>query len=174
MKANGVKPKAVTFTGLLSACCHAGLVEEGLCLFNRMERFRVEPLIQHYGCIVDLLGQIGHLEEAYEFIVGMQVEGDAVLWRSLLNACKVHGDVVMGEKVAKVLLGIQTEASFVSKIDAYEDYIALSNVYASAERWEDVEMENGCKQYISCQVYIQELYNCILYTIAFVIQRCLQ
>ncbi|KAM7491336.1 hypothetical protein LguiA_034257 [Lonicera macranthoides] len=140
MKANGVKPNAVTFTSLLSACCYAGLVEEGLCLFNRMERFRVVPLIQHYGCIVDLLGRIGHLEEAYEFIVGMRVEGDAVLWRSLLNACKVHGHVVMGERVAKVLLGIQKEESFVSKIDAVEDYIALSNVYASAERWEDVEM----------------------------------
>ncbi|KAA8544915.1 hypothetical protein F0562_019690 [Nyssa sinensis] len=141
MEANGIKPNEVTFTSLFSACCHAGLLAEGLCLFHSMEtKFGITPLIQHYGCVVDLLGRAGHLKEAYEFITCMQVEPDEVLWRSLLNACKVHGDVVMGEKVGKLLLQMQHEQSFVDLSGKGEDFIALSNVYASAERWEDVEM----------------------------------
>ncbi|KAK2987576.1 hypothetical protein RJ640_012346 [Escallonia rubra] len=143
MKACGIKPNEVTFTSLLSACRHAGLVDEGLCLFYSMERYGVTPLVRHYGCIVDLLGRAGHLIEAYEFISGMRVERDAVLWRSLLNACRVHGNVVMGEKVAEVLLHIQPHENCVRIHDASEDYVALSNVYASAERWEDVEMVRG-------------------------------
>ncbi|GMP61655.1 hypothetical protein CsSME_00024032 [Camellia sinensis var. sinensis] len=141
MEVSGVKPNAVTFTSLFSACCHAGLVEEGLCLFHSMEsKFGVEPLIQHYGCVVDLLGRAGHLEEAFNFIKDMGFEPDVVLWRSLLNSCKVHGDVVMGEKVGKILLRLVPEKGVVELSDASEDYIALSNVYASAEKWEDVEM----------------------------------
>ncbi|XP_057510024.1 pentatricopeptide repeat-containing protein At3g18970 [Actinidia eriantha] len=141
MKQNGVKPNEVTFTSLFASCCHVGLVEEGLSLFQNMERtFGVVPRVQHYGCIVDLLGKAGHLEAAYEFINDMGIEPDAVLWRSLLNSCKVHGDVVMGEKVGKILLNLQNEKRVVDLGDVSEDYIALSNVYATGERWEDVEM----------------------------------
>ncbi|XP_048225780.1 pentatricopeptide repeat-containing protein At3g18970 [Ricinus communis] len=141
MGASGIKPNAVTFTSLFSACCHSGLVEEGLHLFHNMKgKFGIEPGIQHYGCIVDLLGKGGHLKEAYEFIAGMPMEPDAILWRCLLSACKVHGDVVMGEKVAKILLHLQPEKNSVESDDSSEDYVALSNVYASAERWEDVEI----------------------------------
>ncbi|XAR54091.1 hypothetical protein NMG60_11029096 [Bertholletia excelsa] len=143
MEAHGVKPNAVTFTSLFLACCHAGLVKEGLYLFHSMEgRFGVEPLIQHYGCIVDLLGRSGHLEEAYKFILSMKREGDAILWRSLMNACKVHGDVVMGEKVGSILLSLQPKQKkdALDLDDLSEDYVALSNVYASCGRWKDVEM----------------------------------
>lgn len=143
MEAYGIKPNEVTFTSLLSACCHAGLVEEGLSLFDSMDRFGVVALRQHYGCIVDLLGRAGHLQEAYDFISNMKVKPDAILWRSLLGACKVHGDMLIGEKVAKVLLHIQPGQKFVSTsniAEMSEDYIALSNVYASADRWEDVKM----------------------------------
>ena len=138
---DGVKPNAVTFTGLFSACCHAGLVKEGLQLFHTMQssKFRVMPRMQHYGCIVDLLGRAGHLKEAYEFIKRMPVQPDSILWRSLLSACKVHGDVAMGEEVGKLLLQLQPQQSFADFVAASEDFIALSNVYASAERWEDAE-----------------------------------
>ncbi|CAN6724843.1 unnamed protein product [Malus baccata var. baccata] len=111
MEGSGIKPNAVTLTGLLSACCHSGLLEEGLW----------------------------HLKEAYEFIVRMPVEPDAVLWRSLLSACNLHGDVAVGDKVGKKLLGIQSEQSSAESTLKSEDYVALSNIYASAER-EDVEM----------------------------------
>ncbi|KAL6278807.1 hypothetical protein ACE6H2_022408 [Prunus campanulata] len=141
MEAYGIKPNAVTFTSLLSACCHSGLVEEGLHLFHMMKsNFDVMPQMQHYGCIVDMLSRRGYWKEAYEFIVGMPVEPDAVLWRSLLSACKVHGDVAMGEKVGKKLLHIQSAQTCADLTLKSEDYVALSNIYAYAERWEDVEM----------------------------------
>ncbi|CAN1761460.1 Pentatricopeptide repeat-containing protein At3g18970 [Linum perenne] len=138
MAGSGIKPNLVTFTSLLSACCHAGLVEEGLCLFEIMEaEFRLRPALQHYGCIVDLLGKAGHLREAYRFIKGMPVAADAVLWRSLLSTSVVHGDVELGEEVGKILLQLHREIRDSS--DASEDYLALSNIFASAERWNEVE-----------------------------------
>ncbi|KAL8095365.1 hypothetical protein AgCh_036731 [Apium graveolens] len=143
MEGHGIVPNAVTFTSLLSACCHSGLVEEGLSLFYSMERFGVVPKRQHYGCIVDLLGRAGHLEEAYNFIDNMQVERDAILWRSLLSACNVHGDLLTGEKVRQVLLHMQTEQITMCSgdvADMSEDYIALSNMYALADRWDDVKI----------------------------------
>ncbi|KAM1353998.1 hypothetical protein ACFX2H_033404 [Malus domestica] len=140
MEGSGIKPNAVTLTGLLSASCHSGLLEEGLYLFHLMEsKFGVSPRMQHYGCIVDMLSRGGHLKEAYEFIVRMLVEPDAVLWRSLLSACNLHGDVAVGDKVGKKLLGIQSEQSSAESTLKSEDYVALSNNYAYAER-EDVEM----------------------------------
>ncbi|KAH7571905.1 hypothetical protein JRO89_XS04G0164900 [Xanthoceras sorbifolium] len=137
MRVCSVKPNAVTFTSLLSACCHAGLVEEGLGLFDKMKsKWGLEPHIQHYGCIVDLLGRAGRLNEAYEFIMGMPVKPDAILWRSLLSACNVHGDIAMGEKVGNILLQLQPESI---SSGTSEDYVALSNVYASAGKWQEVE-----------------------------------
>ncbi|PNY02182.1 pentatricopeptide repeat-containing protein at3g18970-like protein [Trifolium pratense] len=139
MESDGVRPNETTFTSLLSACCHAGLVEEGLQLFRDMEqKFGVVPRIQHYGCVVDLLGKNGNLNEAYDFILAMPISPDAVIWRSLLSACKIHGDVVMGEKVGRFLLQFK-EHSYAELAHKSEDYVALSNVYASAERWNDVE-----------------------------------
>lgn len=137
MGACGLKPNAVTFTSLLLACCHAGLVEEGLHLFYSMSKFNVTPRMQHYGCIIDLLSRTGLLKEAYEFIMGMPVEPDAILWRSLLSASRIHGDVAMAEKVGKVLLQIHPEERSLDVTS--EDYVALSNIYASAGKWEDVE-----------------------------------
>ncbi|XP_031268876.1 pentatricopeptide repeat-containing protein At3g18970-like [Pistacia vera] len=140
MRACGVKPNAVTFTSLFSACCHSGLIEEGLHLFHNMKtKFGVEPCIQHYGCIVDLLGRAGHLKEAYDFIKGIPVKTDAILWRSFLSACHVHGNVVMAEKVGNILLQLQPELTSPDMRGTSEDYVALSNVYASAERWLEVE-----------------------------------
>ncbi|OMO96334.1 hypothetical protein COLO4_15348 [Corchorus olitorius] len=141
MESSGVKPNPVTFTSLFAACCHAGLVEEGLHLFHNMRsRFGVTPQIQHYGCIVDLLGRAGHLNEAYDFIIEMPMKPDAISWRSLLSASNVHGDVAMAEKVGKILLRLEPTIRHVDMADTSEDYVALSNVYASAGRWQQVEM----------------------------------
>ncbi|XP_060966052.1 pentatricopeptide repeat-containing protein At3g18970 isoform X1 [Cannabis sativa] len=137
MGASRLKPNAVSFTSLLLACCHSGLVEEGLCLFSSMSKFNVTPQMQHYGCIVDLLSRNGLLKEAYEFIMGMPVEPDAILWRSLLSATRIHGDVAMGEKVGKLLIRVHPERSSLNGTS--EDYVALSNIYASAGKWEGVE-----------------------------------
>ncbi|XVE62814.1 hypothetical protein DITRI_Ditri06bG0150100 [Diplodiscus trichospermus] len=136
-----IKPNPVTFTSLFSACCHAGLVEEGLHLFHNMRsRFGLKPQIQHYGCIVDLLGKAGHLNEAYDVIIEMPMKPDAILWRSLLSACNVHGDVAMAERVGNILFRLEPPKSSAHMPLTSEDYVALSNIYASAGRWQQVEM----------------------------------
>ncbi|KAK1432629.1 hypothetical protein QVD17_09527 [Tagetes erecta] len=138
MANSGILPNSVTFTSLLLACSQAGLVEEGLALFHKMKtKFCVVPLSHHYGCVVDLLGRAGHLDDAFRFIVSEKVESDEVLWRSLLHACRLHNDIVMGERVAKILIEIKPGAD-VDACDRSEDYVALSNMCASAGRWEEV------------------------------------
>ncbi|KAI3784578.1 hypothetical protein L1987_43679 [Smallanthus sonchifolius] len=138
MTDSGVLPNSVTFTSLLLACSQAGLVEEGLSLFHKMKtKFCVVPLSHHYGCIVDLLARAGHLDDAFKFIIGEKVESDEVLWRSLLHACRLHNDVVMGERVAKILIAMKPEVDL-EACDRSEDYVALSNMCASAGRWEEV------------------------------------
>ncbi|CAA6660448.1 unnamed protein product [Spirodela intermedia] len=128
MLAEGVSPNAVTFTCLLSACCHAGLVNEGLHLFETMSRrFGVAPSVQHYGCVVDLLARVGMVEEALRFVTDMPMAPDAVLWRTLLCACK--------EATAA---GRGPDGPPCGAAAACEDYIALSNIYAAGGMWGDV------------------------------------
>ncbi|XP_020591809.1 pentatricopeptide repeat-containing protein At3g18970-like [Phalaenopsis equestris] len=140
MENEGIAPNAITFTSLLSACCHAGLVEVGLRLFDEMQsRFNVVPAMQHYGCIVDLLGRAGMVEEAHEFIKNMPMQPDAVVWRALLGACKIHGEAGLGSKIGKILIGLKQRTEPLP-CTSCEDFIALSNLYALAERWEEVHM----------------------------------
>lgn len=141
MLAEGVSPNAVTFTCLLSACCHAGLVNEGLRLFETMSRrFGVAPSVQHYGCVVDLLARVGMVEEALRFVTDMPMAPDAVLWRTLLGACKVHGLVALGEEIGGKLLQLETgtDEPPYGGAAACEDYIALSNIYAAGGMWGEV------------------------------------
>ncbi|XP_057977393.1 pentatricopeptide repeat-containing protein At1g31920 [Malania oleifera] len=129
----GLKPDNVTYVGVLSACSHAGLVKEGLQCFDRMKfEHRIEPTLQHYGCMVELLGRAGKLKEAFELIKSMPMEPNDVVWRSLLGACKVHQELEIGELAAKKLFQLKTQNA--------GDYLALSNIYARARRWEDVAM----------------------------------
>lgn len=139
MQEQCIMPNAVTFTCLLAACCHAGLVQEGLHLFELMQiRFGLKPQVQHYSCVVDLLGRTGMVDEAYDVIRNMPIEPDAVVWRTLLSACKMHNCVELAAEAAGKLL--QTDQASPAAIDTCEDFVALSNVYASAERWDDVLM----------------------------------
>ncbi|GAV86376.1 PPR domain-containing protein/PPR_2 domain-containing protein/DYW_deaminase domain-containing protein, partial [Cephalotus follicularis] len=142
---NGLEPDDVVYVGVLSACGHAGLVDEGLLYFERIKsEYEIEPTIQHYGCMVDLLGRAGMLNEALELIKSMHIKPTDVIWRSLLSACKVHQNLELGEIAAKNLL--QSNSSNPS------DYLLLSNMYAGAQRWEDVARTrskiatNGFKQ----------------------------
>ncbi|KAH0880366.1 hypothetical protein HID58_067760 [Brassica napus] len=136
MAESGIKPNVVSFTSLLSAYRHNGLVQEGLELFQSMRaRFGVTPIIQHYGCIVDLLGKAGRLQEAYEFVLAMPIKPDAIMLRSLCNACSIYGETVMGEEIGKALIKMELE----EKGDESEDYVALSNVLASKGKWVEVE-----------------------------------
>ncbi|PSS01360.1 Pentatricopeptide repeat-containing protein [Actinidia chinensis var. chinensis] len=141
MLEQGLEPDDVAYVGMLSACSHAGLVEEGLQCFERMKvEHGIVPTIQHYGCMVDLMGRAGKLNEAYAFIKSIPIEPNDVLWRTLLGACKVHQNVEMGEVAARSLFLLNSHNA--------SDYVALSNTYAQAQRWSDVSKtwkEMACK-----------------------------
>ncbi|XP_034699259.1 pentatricopeptide repeat-containing protein At1g31430 [Vitis riparia] len=134
MEQTGVKPDDITFIGVLSACSHGGLVEEGRKHFRSMTAvYRIEPKLEHYGCLIDLLGRAGQLDEAEELIEkSPNVNNEVIvpLYGALLSACRTHGNVEMGERVAKRLVGIESGDSSVHTL--------LANIYASADRWEDV------------------------------------
>lgn len=145
MLQEGLQPDDVVYVGVLSSCSQAGLVDEGLQFFDRMKsEHKIEPTIQHYGCLVDLLGRAGRLDEAFELIKNMPMEPNDVLWRSLLGACKAHCNVQLGETAAENLLQVNSHNA--------SDYLVLSNMYAQAQRWEDVALtrtkiaQNGLSQ----------------------------
>ncbi len=125
MKQEGVKPDSLTFTGLLTACSHVGLVEEGRCYFRSITQdYGITPAMQHYGSMVDLLGRAGRLDEAADFIEKMPFEADASVWGALLGACKIHCNVELAECAAKRLLVLDP--------DNGSWYVLLSNIYAAA------------------------------------------
>lgn len=125
-----VRPDAVTYLAALCACNHAGLVEDGVRLFNSMAGCGVKPNVKHYGSVADLLGRAGRLEEAYGIINSMTVMPDIVLWQSLLGASKTYGNVDMAEIASRKLVEMGSKSC--------GDFVLLSNVYAARERWDDV------------------------------------
>ncbi|XP_060172188.1 pentatricopeptide repeat-containing protein At4g33170-like [Lycium barbarum] len=131
MKSVGLKPDSVTFLELLIACNHAGLVNEGLDYFNTMnEIYGVTPDIEHFSCLIDLLGRAGRLKDAEEYMQRYPFGNDSVILGCLLSACRLHGDVVIGERMAKKLLQLQPVST--------SPYVLLSNLYASDEKWDSV------------------------------------
>eukprot|EP01018_Ginkgo_biloba_P030400 Gb_19693 [translate_table: standard] len=131
MQQAGVKPDDITFVAVLSACSHAGLVNEGWQYFDQMSRdYGIIPRVEHYACMVDLLGRAGRLEEAHEFIKNMPIKPDAGVWGALLGACRVYCSTKLGELVAEHLLELEPEND--------GNYVLLSNIYAAAGRWDDV------------------------------------
>ncbi|KAK8546982.1 hypothetical protein V6N13_099727 [Hibiscus sabdariffa] len=102
MRKEGVQPDEITFLGLLYACSHNGLLDEGWRFFYSMsDKYRIFPGIKHYGCMVDLLARTGRLDEAYKFIDELPIKPTPILWRTLLAACSSHGDVELGKSVIK-------------------------------------------------------------------------
>lgn len=134
MEQTGGRPDDITFIGVLSACSHGGLVAEGRKFFASMrDKYQIEPKLEHYGCLVDLLGRAGLLDEAEELIKEIPKGRNEIivpLYSALLSACRTYGNVKMGERLAKLLEEIELSDSSVHTL--------LANIYASAERWEDV------------------------------------
>ncbi|XAR67045.1 hypothetical protein NMG60_11013458 [Bertholletia excelsa] len=132
MKEAGMRPNYVTFVGVLSACVHGGTVREGEYYFNMMKKdYGIEPKLQHYGCMVDLFGRAGLLEEARKMVEEMPMEANVVIWGCLMGACEKYGNVKMGKWVAKHL----------QELEPWNDgvYVALSNIYANNGLWREVE-----------------------------------
>ncbi|KAL5722718.1 hypothetical protein ACHQM5_006204 [Ranunculus cassubicifolius] len=131
MEGMGVMPNEVTFLAVLNACSHGGLVSEGKYFLDRMTRvYGFSPGIEHYGCVIDMLGRAGLIEEAYELIKSLPIERDSVAWRALLAACKIYGNIELGETVRRVLMELNDEHP--------SDSILLSGSYASQGRWDDI------------------------------------
>ncbi|PPS08253.1 hypothetical protein GOBAR_AA12387 [Gossypium barbadense] len=131
MLASGEKPDHVTMIGVLCACSHAGLLEDGRHHFSSMSREHgLVPLKDHYTCMVDLLGRAGCLDEAKNLIETMPMKPDVVVWGSLLGACKVHRNIRLGKYVTEKILEIDPSNS--------GPYVLLSNMYAELGKWGDV------------------------------------
>ncbi|XP_044492437.1 pentatricopeptide repeat-containing protein At5g08510 [Mangifera indica] len=131
MLREGPGPDDVTFVGLFLACTHGGMVKKGRELFESMEkRFDIPPKLEHFGCMVDLLGRAGQLQEAYDLIQTMPMKPDSVVWGALLGACSFHVNVELGEIAAESLF----------KLEPWNpgNFVILSNIYASAGKWDGV------------------------------------
>ncbi|KAJ7972345.1 Pentatricopeptide repeat [Quillaja saponaria] len=126
-----IRPDEVTFVALLCACAHSGLVEDGKQLFESMLRaYDIKPQIEHYGCMVDLLGRDGRLDEAYGLIQNIPFKANSVIWRAFLGACKIHGYVELAEIAGQKLLEMEP--------DHGARYVMLSNMLANTNQWEEV------------------------------------
>ncbi|KAK9105276.1 hypothetical protein Scep_022120 [Stephania cephalantha] len=149
MQLEGFKPDGFTFIALLLACGHAGLVEEGLEYFSEMQtKHGIEPKIEHYTCIVDMLSRAAQFDRALRVVERMPVEPDAGILSALLSACRIHGNLSLGEQISEKLL----------KLDPYkaENYVLVSNLFARSGRWDNVRRlrgrmkEMGLKKDVGC------------------------
>ncbi|XP_050204710.1 pentatricopeptide repeat-containing protein At4g19191, mitochondrial-like [Mercurialis annua] len=128
---SGLKPNHITFLSVLQACTHGGFLEKGWECFNMMtEIYKINPGLDHYSCMVDLLGRKGKIKEAFEFVQAMPIKPDAAIWSSLLSSCKIYQNVQIGEYAAHRVIEMEPHVSY--------PYVALANIYASAGRWNGV------------------------------------
>ncbi|XP_072955147.1 pentatricopeptide repeat-containing protein At2g02980, chloroplastic-like isoform X2 [Typha angustifolia] len=131
MQKTGTMPDSTTFVAILSACSHAGLVNEGIIIFQSMERvYKVTPDIKHYGCMVDLFSRAGLLSRAYEFIISMTLEPNLAILGALLSSCSVYSDLEVGELVIEK---IESSCQYKGGAD-----VLLSNIYANWSQWHEV------------------------------------
>ncbi|XP_027338908.1 pentatricopeptide repeat-containing protein At5g50990 [Abrus precatorius] len=129
MEMECILPDSVTFIGILTACSHCGLVEEGRSYFDMMQNcFLIRPHLEHYGSMVDLLGRAGLLEEAYAMIKVMPMEPDVVIWRAVLSACRIHRKKELGEVAIANISHLESG-----------DFVLLSNMYCSLNNWDTAE-----------------------------------
>ncbi|XP_011625373.1 pentatricopeptide repeat-containing protein At1g08070, chloroplastic-like [Amborella trichopoda] len=131
METLGLRPNAMTFLATLCACAHSGLVERGCQFFEAMSRnYRITPGVEHYSCLVDLLGRNGRLDEAREVIRSMPIEPNALVWGALLGACIVHSRADLIEDCHRNLIELDPKKP--------ANYVLLSNFYAFDGRWDDI------------------------------------
>jgi len=127
----GIQPNPITFIALLSCCKNSGLLDEGCKYFDSMKAdYNIQPTIEHYSCMVDLLGRASHLDEAWDFIQTMPIKPDAPVWGFLLQACRVHNNLNL-ENAAENLVKVEPNNS--------DNYVTLMNLYSTSGRWKDVD-----------------------------------
>ncbi|XP_039124237.1 putative pentatricopeptide repeat-containing protein At2g01510 [Dioscorea cayenensis subsp. rotundata] len=125
-----IKPDSVSFLNILSACSHAGLVDEGLEYFECMSTaYMIEPKKEHYTCVIDILGRVGQFDKLKALIDAMPFEPDQIIWSSILNSCRIHKKQELANQAAEKL--------FTTEIKDAAPYVILSNIYSRTGRWED-------------------------------------
>ncbi|GFP81855.1 pentatricopeptide repeat-containing protein at3g02330 [Phtheirospermum japonicum] len=131
MQLEKISPNHATFVAVLLACAHIGLIDEALHYFGLMRvDYKLEPQLEHYSSMVDILGRSDRLNDALKLIEEMPFEADDVIWRTLLSIRRMHGNVEVAEKAASALLKLDPQDS--------SAYVLLSNIYADAEMWGEV------------------------------------
>uniref|UniRef100_A0A2P2PJ40 Pentatricopeptide repeat-containing protein n=1 Tax=Rhizophora mucronata TaxID=61149 RepID=A0A2P2PJ40_RHIMU len=145
----GTMPDDVTFISILSACTHGGLVDEGRGVFDQMmKKYGIKPRIEHYGCMVDMLGRAGKLNEAIQFIQSMGLEPNAVIWATLLASCKIHGNGELLESVTRKILHEEplnhSYLTLISNTRAFIGHWEDSSSFWSAMRQQEMEKVPGC------------------------------
>lgn len=144
MQRQGLQLREEIVTSILLACTHAGDVNEGYNFFELMIReYGIVPDIEHYSCIIDLLGRVGHLKEAISLLITMPISADTIVWTSLLTSCKTYHNVDLGRKCFY-------EVSKRDPDDA-SAYILMSKIYADAEMWEEVEKLRAMRKWACAQ-----------------------
>ncbi|KAL8493791.1 hypothetical protein ACS0TY_024817 [Phlomoides rotata] len=138
---DGLKPDEVSFVGVLAACSHAGFLRRGRELLADMQpRYGVTPVVEHYACVIDMLGRAGQLEEAFKLISDMSIEPNQVVWRAFLSACKLHGNADLAEVAAQRVLELEPEHC--------GNYVLMSNIYGEAGRYAEVaELRHMMRQH---------------------------
>ncbi|XP_020212802.1 putative pentatricopeptide repeat-containing protein At3g15130 [Cajanus cajan] len=132
MQVNGIEPDSVTYLAVLSACSHSGLVKKGQKFFSSLcSNKLIKPQVEHYACMVDLLGRAGRLKEAKDLIEKMPLKPNVGIWQTLLSVCRMHGDVELGKQVGEVLLRLDGNNP--------ANYVLMSNIYADAGYWKESE-----------------------------------
>uniref|UniRef100_A0A0D9W9W0 Pentacotripeptide-repeat region of PRORP domain-containing protein n=1 Tax=Leersia perrieri TaxID=77586 RepID=A0A0D9W9W0_9ORYZ len=132
MVEDGVRPNDVTFLSLLSACGHCGLTSKGMEYFtSMMSKYGIDPRAEHYSSAIDLLARGGQLEDAWKLVQKINFKPNSSMLGAMLGACKLHGNMLLGETAAKNLFNIDPRSSV--------NYAVLANMYAESSLWEDAQ-----------------------------------
>lgn len=132
MKRDGFQPNSVAYIAVLTACSHSSLLNEGRMYFNEMRSLhRIQPQIEHYGCMIDLLARSGLLDEAMNLVQAMPMQPNAVIWGSILSACRVHKKIDLARHAAENLLKLEPDEDAV--------YVQLYNIYIDSRQWVDAK-----------------------------------
>lgn len=129
---SGEKLDGITFLAVLTACSHSGLVDHGIAIFNSMQsEHGVEPLSDHYTCMIDTLGRAGRFHEIEVLVDKMPCKDDPIVWEVLLSSCRFHDNVTLARRAADALFSLDPKNS--------APYVLLANMYSSLGRWDEVK-----------------------------------
>lgn len=129
MLSHCIKPDSVTFTAVLAACAHSGLIKEAWRIFELLNKYGIQPLDEHYASMVGVLSRAGKLSESIDLIRKMPIEPSARVWGALLNGASVYGDVEVGRFACNHLFEIEPENT--------GNYTIMANLYSKAGKWEE-------------------------------------